>query len=167
MSDAVALRTPLRVDQVMSALHDASREWRESKIPASLRNDGVYALDLRVTGTSFTLRSRLGRRSPYRPLVAGIVSPATDDAGSVVQITVRSTLASRIGFGVWISSILIISVLTRDATEPWFTVVGFCLVGAAMGCAMCLVGYRLTADERAALVGWVAKAIQAQSPQND
>ena len=76
-------------DAVLAAIRDDMREWRESVIPAALRDDGVLQVEGRFSTSAFRLSYAIGNREHAGPMpsLRGTVTPR-DGGGSRVKVVI-------------------------------------------------------------------------------
>src|SRR5215217_3838390 len=90
MSFANVLESPAPPDRVVAAIGARASEWRDSALPAELRERGVIAVEARVRGHAFRLRYAAGyRRLGSDVALVGTVAPA---AGGGSRVTARCGL---------------------------------------------------------------------------
>jgi hypothetical protein len=169
MSATVELRTTLTVAEAMRAVKAMAHEWRESMLPAALRNRSIFRISVTIDRSSFTLQSRWGWRSPYRPQLVGVVRPDTDSRGSIICVTTKPTAETRVSGAMWLATVLAVAWLVRYRITPpelapfqWVPAFAFVALGFAMYSAMYTIGRRFSASERLGLLTLLATTIQAE-----
>lgn len=106
----LTLRSPLSPAGVLDALRTHGGEWRESRIPETLRRAGVLSVECRLQGSTCTLSCR---RRWYGPVerarmirVRAKVLPNLEGDGTVVQVSARystrTPLLAAISFGLFV-----------------------------------------------------------------
>jgi hypothetical protein len=96
MAETVDLTLPVAPALLAERLDAFGREWRESKLPASLRAAGFYTCTVDRTGDVLLLKLGPQGRGPQ---IAGEVQirPTAASGASQVHVTLRQTTASRAG----------------------------------------------------------------------
>ena len=98
MAHHFLFESPLPPHDVLAALADYAKDWRESIMPAGLRRSGLLTLYLTVNGSDFQIhygRSRRGQ--PIRFVCEGTVSPRPSGGGSLIRAHIRRDVTYLLG----------------------------------------------------------------------
>src|SRR4051812_18251197 len=76
--------SPASPDAVLAAIADDMRDWRDPRIPPTLRELGLLRLDASVSGRSFKIACLCDGRMPVRPELRGTVESGLNGDTRVV-----------------------------------------------------------------------------------
>jgi hypothetical protein len=105
------IRSALPPEAVLAVLVARGREWRESMVPAALREHGIHGVHIRIDGTHFRIRSEASWTDRFDLRCQGVVSP--DTSGSVIRGSIRQDNPP-----LWIGLFLIVVVAISVALNP-------------------------------------------------
>lgn len=134
---------------LMERLTARASDWHESRLPASLRMRGVYAIRLHVTNDVFRLRV-VGSHYRGTPMTRGRIDASGD--GSSLRATFTLTWPERIATVVWLGWF---GVLTRSWGFTAFAVVLLAIVYA--------ISYEINAPLRAGIIDFLSEVATGAS----
>jgi len=92
MHQSITMVSPLALNEVRDSLASYGREWRESKIPPSVRAAGVHTCRVVVCEGEFTLQFEPQGRGPQLKWVGRLAARST---GTTIQLRSKQTTFSR------------------------------------------------------------------------
>jgi hypothetical protein len=122
------IRSTLPSEAVLAALQARSREWRESAVPAALREHGVYGVRILTDGSRFRMRSEPSWTDRFELRCRGTVT--SEGPGSVIRGSIRQDNPP-----LWIGQFLAVILGMGVLRDPSWTAAGKS-VGALVGWAI-------------------------------
>ena len=127
MASTISLESPLAPDRLLESLATFGKDWRESKLPASVRSEGFYDCQIRVVGPRFELRLAPQGEGP-QIVWRGVVRSNGTSAGSQIEVNPAQTPGT-----VW-SYAIVLALILFAWVAPQFREgrVAFPLIGLAV-----------------------------------
>lgn len=139
---------PQAPEELLQHLLDFGKEWRESKLPASLRADSVFGATVTKSPNGFRMTLEHGRREPHFELHAVIVPSGAD---TIVQGHVTLVWWNRVWVGVIAIAIVALFAASSYPSE-WFAATVFTILGESMLLFVLLSAHRRAESEFSLLV---------------
>jgi hypothetical protein len=85
---------------VMERLAAFGKEWRESKLPESIRRRGIFGCAITVSGDTFDLKLEPQGRGPYLAWHGTVVSGQADH-GATIRVSWKLTTINILGYALF------------------------------------------------------------------
>ena len=128
MGAALEITSALPQAVVLQRLAAFGKDWRESKLPESVRRRGTFGCAIVVSGETFKLELEPQRRGPNL-VWQGTVVPRGDDRGSSIRVRWRLTRFNLLSYALFLLVLLWVFWLHGLALT---LILGPILVGAAV-----------------------------------